>query len=271
MAQFRTVAFRSKLASVKNSLRIENNIITQPGREIIPYYVNINLIENSDKIDIEKCGICGDISLFPIVFPCGHLICGYCYVRHFKLHHYERFNTYFTKCPDCSEYIEYSDAVILHEEIRSRPKSNPSLFYKNSKISCSNFACDEVTSLYNWDIHMKFHCDHRTVKCPAFQCSFSGDPKNVIHHSLGCIYHMIWCAGCKVNWTVLSNGHNCEASKQFRKLMGDIRHQPFQSIPTAHGEVILKNFFTPIKTPDVLALEQVEYLVSTYKYKSRNQ
>jgi hypothetical protein len=74
MAQFRTVAFRSKLASVKNSLRIENNIITQPGREIIPYYVNINLLENSDKIDIDKCGICCDISLYSIVFLCSQFV-----------------------------------------------------------------------------------------------------------------------------------------------------------------------------------------------------
>ena len=271
MANFQSAKNRSKLVSDKNSIRISSNIISQPGREVIPYYVDINLIENSDKRDIEKCGICSDICLYPIVFPCGHLICGYCYVRHFKLHHYERFNSYFTKCPDCSEYIEYSDALILHQEIKSRPKSNPSVFYQNAKISCGNPTCNQVLSFYNWYYHMKFCCDQRTVKCPAIQCSFTGTPQDVMYHSVRCIYHIVWCAGCKVNWTVLSTGHNCEGSKEFRKLVGDVKHQPGLSIPTSHGEIVLKNSFTPWKTPDVLALEEVEYLVSSYRYKSRYQ
>ena len=271
MAHFLTAGFRSKLVSDKNSIRICTNIIGQPARQLRLYSVDINLIENSDKLDIEKCGICSAITLYPIIFPCGHLICGFCYVRHFKLHHYYRFNTYFTKCPDCSEYIDYSASLTIHQEISCRPKSNPSMFYQNARISCLNPACNQVLSLVNWDYHMQFCCDHRSVKCPAIQCSFTGTPIVVMNHSVRCIYHMVWCAGCKVNWTVLATGHNCESSKEFSKLVGCVSRPPGLSIPTKHGEVVLTNLFTPVKTPDILALEEVEYLVSTYRYKSRYQ
>ena len=105
MAHFLTAGYRSKLVSDKNSIRICSNIIGQSGRQIIPYYMDFNVIQKNDALDIEKCGIFFLLFFFPIVFPCGHLICGFCYVRQFKLHHYERFGTYFTKCPDCSEFV----------------------------------------------------------------------------------------------------------------------------------------------------------------------
>ena len=134
MAHFLTAGYRSKLVSDKNSIRICEQYYRSAWKPpIIPNSMDIKLIEKTDKIDIKKCGICSAISLYPIVFPCGHLICGFCYVRHFKLHHYERYNTYFTKCPDCSEFIEYSDALTLFQEITDHPKSNVSWFYLNAK------------------------------------------------------------------------------------------------------------------------------------------
>jgi hypothetical protein len=270
MAHFLTAGYRSKLLSDKNSIRICENIIGQPGRQQLPSYVNYNLIENIYQIPIVKCAICADINLHPIVFPCGHLICGSCYVRHFKMHHYKRFKTYFTTCPECSEYIKYSDAHSLTDEIKFYPRSFASQFYLNALIKCTNHGCDQVFSLYNWVYHMKFCCEHRIVKCPAVQCSFTGTPHDVMTHSVRCIFHLVWCAGCKVNWTVLSTGHNCEASKEYRKLVG-ATHQPGLTIPSKHFEVVLWNLFTSIQSPDALALEEVEYLVSSYQYKSRNQ
>ena len=270
MAHFLTAGYRSKLVSDKNSIRICSNIIGQPGRQSLPSYINFTLIENFNQIPIEKCAICADINLHPIIFPCGHLICGNCYVRHFKLHHYARFKTYFTTCPECLEYIEYSDALTLHDEILFRPRSIASLFYQNALISCTNPGCNQVFSLLNWVYHMKFCCEHRLVKCPAVQCSFTGTPHDVMSHSVRCLFHLIWCAGCKVNWTVLSTGHNCEASKEFNKLVG-VTRQPGLSIPSKHGEVVLWNLFTPVQSPDVLTLEKVENLVSMYRYNSRYQ
>ena len=268
MANFQSAKNRSKLVSFKNSIRICSNITCQPGREVIPYYVDINLIENSENQDIIKCGICSEICLCPIVFPCGHLICAFCYARHFKFHHYVRFNKYFTKCPDCSEFFEYSDALTLSQEIKTHPKSISSLFYQNAKMLCGDPTCNQVLSLYNWSYHMKFCCDQRIVKCPAIQCSFTGNPNDVMSHSVQCLFHIVWCAGCKVNWTVLSTGHNCERSKELRKLQGGINTQPYLTIPKEHGAVVLKNLSSSDKTPDVLALEEVEYLVSSYRYKS---
>ena len=268
MAHFLTAGYRSKLVSDKNSIRICSNIIGQPGRNLIPIFLDIKLIEKSDALDTEKCAICSDVGLFPIVFPCGHLLCGYCYVRHFKLHHYERFGTYFTKCPDCSEFIDYSDAFTLFQEITDRPNSNASHFYLDAKVSCGNRSCTQVLSLYNYYYHITSCCEFRSVKCPAIQCSFTGTPHDVMSHSVQCIHHLVWCSGCKVNWTVLSTGHNCERSKEVSKLVGYVDHHSLSSIPTKHGEVVLRNVFPQVKTPDVLALEEVEHLVSSYRYKS---
>ena len=57
MAHFLTAAYRSKLVSDKNSIRICSNIIGQSGRQIIPYYMDFNVIQKNDALDIEKCGI----------------------------------------------------------------------------------------------------------------------------------------------------------------------------------------------------------------------
>ena len=258
MANFLTVKNRSKLVSFKNSLRICSNITCQFGDKMIPNYVDISLIENSNDLQVENCRICSEICVFPLVFPCGHLICSFCYVRHFKYHHYfsSRFNSYFTKCPDCSAFIKYSDVLTLEQEIKTHPHSKPSLFYQNAVIFCGNHACNQELSLSNWYYHMKFCCDHRIVKCPAIQCSVAGNPKYVMAHSVQCVFHIIWCAGCKVNWTVLSTGHNCERSKELRKLQGEVNHQPYLSIPKEHGAVVLKNLNSSVKTPDFSLLKK---------------
>ena len=116
---------------------------------------------------------------------------------------------------------------------------------------------------------MKFCCEHGIVKCPAIQCSFTGTLHDVMSHSVQCLFHLVWCAGCKLNWTVLSSGHKCEASKEFSKLVG-VTNQHKLTIHNKHGEVVLCNLFIPIQSPDVFALEEVEYLVSSYQYKSRS-
>jgi len=58
----------SKLSLIKIQFESVANIIGQTGRLIIPYYMNFNAIEKNDTLDIETCGICSDISLFPMSF-----------------------------------------------------------------------------------------------------------------------------------------------------------------------------------------------------------
>ena len=115
--------------SDENAALIHLNIISQTEHRIVYDYIDITLIENIQQ-KVLKCVVCDKICLFPIVFPCGHVIFGCCYVRHFKLIIYLQFNSYYTKCPGCMEIIKCSDALIISQEIEEHPTSNPSLFYK---------------------------------------------------------------------------------------------------------------------------------------------
>ena len=124
----------SKIVSDKNAARIHVNIITQAGHYIVFDYVVSTEIENIKKEEVLKCVVCYYICVFPIVFPCGHVICSCCYVCHFKLNHYQRFNSYYTKCPHCMEFINSSDSFTITQEIEVYPNSKPSLFYQNALI-----------------------------------------------------------------------------------------------------------------------------------------
>ena len=259
----------SKLVSEKNAVRIHINITTQPGRQIVPNYIDINLIENIETSKVLKCVICYHICVFPIIFPCGHVICGSCYVRHFKFNHCKRFESYFTQCPHCNEYIKYSDALTLSQELEIRPTSKPALFYKDALLKCDNSECNQKLSFSKWYKHIKFNCDHRIVKCPSIQCSATGTPTGIISHSLQCPFHSIWCAGCKLNWTVLCTAHNCEKSKEVNERLGNI-YQPSRYLEsTEDGAVVLQNLHQIDKTSDIIALEQVDNLVSELQYKEK--
>ena len=90
-----------KIVSDENAARIHLNIIYQAGHRIVYDYIDIKLIENIQQNEVLKCIVCDKICLFTKVFPCGHVTCGCCYVRHFKLINYLQFNSYYTKCPGC--------------------------------------------------------------------------------------------------------------------------------------------------------------------------
>ena len=80
-------------------------------------YIDITLIENLQQNEVLKCVVCDKICLFPIVFPCGHVTCGCCYVCHFKLINNLEFNSFYTKCTGCMEMIKWFDALTISQEI----------------------------------------------------------------------------------------------------------------------------------------------------------
>jgi hypothetical protein len=259
----------SKLLSEKNAIRIQINIITQPGRIIVPCFIDNQLLENVDQSQVQKCVVCYNICVFLIIFPCGHLICGNCYLRHFKFNHSKRFESYYTQCPHCTKFIKYIDALTLSQELEGRPYSNPALFYNNAQCQCDNDGCNEKLSLSKWYKHIKFTCDHRIVKCPADKCSIIGKPNIICAHSFQCPFHTTWCAGCKTNWTVLATGHNCEKSKEYQERLGNIYQLSRNMEPNEDGAVSLEiNHQTP-KTNDIVSLEQVEQIVSELEYKDK--
>ena len=96
-----------------------------------------------------NCVVCYNLSIFPIVFPCGHVICGSCYVRLFKLINSQELNSYYTKCPSCMNLINCFDALTIFQENDKHPNSDPSLFYKNAFIYCGNIKCNYKVSLSN--------------------------------------------------------------------------------------------------------------------------
>ena len=259
----------SKLLSEKNAIRIQTNIITQSGRQIVPIFIDNNLIENVKQTEVLKCVVCYNICVFPIIFSCGHLICGPCYVRHFKFNHCKRFDSYYTQCPHCSKFIIYTEAITLSQELELRPNSKPAMFYKDALLQCDNTGCDKKLIVSKWYTHVKFNCIHRIVKCPAIQCSFTGIPNEVCSHSFQCPFHTIWCAGCKTNWTVLATGHNCDKSREYQARLGNV-YQPSRYIePTEDGVVTLETRSQIPKTSDLVALEQVDLNVSELLYEEK--
>ena len=108
------------------------------------------------------------------------------------------------------EFINFSDALNITQEIEVHPNSKLSLFYRNARTKCRNDGCNQKICLSNWFKHIKFTCDHRLVQCPAIECKVTWTFSDVYTHSIQCPFHTVWCSGCKINWTVLAIGHNCE-------------------------------------------------------------
>ena len=62
-------------------------------------------------------------------------------------------------------------------------------------------------------------------------------------------------------------GHNCENSKEYHRCRGNDYHSLRYLKPTENGAVVLKIKIQIDKTSDNRDLEQVDYLVSEYRYK----
>ena len=100
------------------------------------------------------------------------------------------------------EIIKYSDAHTICQEIEKHPTSNPSLFYNNALIQCDKNKCNQKLSLLNWYKLIKSNSDYRIVNRLEIECSVKGNPNDILNHSFQCPDHTVWCAGCKINWTI---------------------------------------------------------------------
>lgn len=141
--------------------------------------------------------------------------------------------------------------------------------YNDALIQCDNSGCNQKLSFSKWYKHIKFNCPYRIVKCPAIQCSFTGTPNRICSHSFLCPFHTKWCTRFKTNWTVLATGHNCDKSKEYQELLGNVYHLSRYMEPTEDGAVALQILHQIPKTFDVVALEQVEHFVSELGYKEK--
>ena len=92
----------TKIVSDKSAANIHLNIISQTAHQIVPDYICITLIEIYNKkkfLNVLFFITCG----FPIVFPCGNVICRSRYSHDFKLNHYQQFKAYYTKFTHCKK------------------------------------------------------------------------------------------------------------------------------------------------------------------------
>ena len=61
--------------------------------------------------------------------------------------------------------------------------------------------------------------------------------------------------------------HNCEKIKENNQLRGNVYYPPCYLKPTKDGAVVLKeDISSSDETSDVSVLDEVDYLVSTYRY-----
>lgn len=261
--EFKQLIKLPKLVSNANAIRIHIEVNRQPRIKGVANYIDIRLVTNLDDINRIQCVVCSSVCVFPLVLNCGHLICNNCYIRHFQFHHFKRFHEYYTNCPKCKAFINSSEILTITQELSMRSDSKVSLAFKKGVVKCDNQFCDQMISFDNWSHHVKFECKQRNVQCPASGCPIIGFPDYVISHSIQCPFHFVWCAGCRMNWTVLATGHNCEKSKEYAKHNKNLIRQRRHSDPE-NGALILpyRNFNE--ETPDITALEKVHTLILNY-------
>ena len=186
---------KSKILSDENAARIYFNIISHAGYRLVSDYIDIRQFENTQYTEVLKCVVCYKICVFQIVFWYSNIICGSCYVRHFKLINIQQLNLYYTKCPWCMELIKLSNAIIIFQEIIKQPNFNLSTLYNNALINCDHNGCNHIVRLLNWYRHIKFNCDYRIVNCLSIKCSVEGNFNDIIIYFLRCYFYNVWCAG----------------------------------------------------------------------------
>ena len=66
----------------------------------------------------------------------------------------------------------------------------------------------------------------------------------------------------------MGTSHNCEKIKENNQLRGNVYYPPCYLKPTEDGAVVLKeDLSSSDKTSDVSAFDEIDYLISTYRYK----
>lgn len=204
----------------ENIIRLSNYLrgaqrIREPKTKIEPVKI-LNLSQEN----FISCSKCKEIARFPIFFPCGHLLCNFCYFSNFNSDVRHREDKFFTKCPECN-------FEVLPEQVQSYPAMNhvnPGMmatkFYSNLLVRCENAGCDEVLQFKSLTKHELFECSRRVVKCPAQNCPITGVPTTLYAHSANCPLNGIWCRNCNEMFSIVVRSHSCGLFLQRNLLLG---------------------------------------------------
>ena len=198
-----------------------------------------------------------------IFFNCGHLICNFCYIRHFENNHCKRLDDYYTNCPKCNAFSKPQEVLPITAQLIIRSNSKISTAIKQALVKCDNSCCDQLISLDNWVNHVKYDCPNRIVQCPARNCPFIGPVDYVTTHSIQCPLHCVWCAGCKMNWTVLATNHNCEKTNEYAKLTNT---PIYRQLPEPEDGSLFLPYHAYNEEPfDIIALKKINELILKYR------
>ena len=86
----------------------------------------------------------------------------------------------------------------------------------------------------------------------------------VTTHSIQCPLHCVWCAGCKMNWTVLATDHNCNKTKEFARLTNKTIYHRQCSEPADGSLYIPFGSYNKVSF-DIFTLKKVHDLILNYR------
>ena len=253
-----------KIVSDANAIHIHLVVKRLPRIKGTANYIDFKLMKNLTDTKRIQCVVCSSVCVYPLFFNCGHLICNFCYIRHFEHNHFKRFNEYYTKCPKCKAFSKSCDVLTIMPQLNIRSNTKISMAIKKALVKCDESGCDQAISLDNWAHHVKYECSYRVVQCPANNCPFVGTVDYVTTHSTQSPFHCVLCAGCKMNWTVLATDHSCQKTKEFAKLTNkSIYHR--QGSEPEDGSLYLPIRSYNDESFDIFALKKVHDLILNYR------
>ena len=246
--------------SQRNRDRIANWVKRQPRHRDVPLYVERTLIKNFDQNRAILCGFCYSYPLLPIVLPCNHLVCNYCYQSNFEANNYRLGNDFCTRCPYCKANINHDHVLTIKQEVELHPNSIISNYYSQAEVYCDNEGCNKLIKLSNLYEHLKYECEYRMVPCAAAYggCPIVDDLIDVTAHSLSCPFHYTWCAICNEEYSIISTGHNCEKAIERQRIMKRelITEEPCRQ----HGDICI--FINIVRhLPDIETIRAVSGLI----------
>jgi len=230
--------------------------------------IDAGRILNLSQENFINCSKCKEIARFPIFFPCGHLLCNFCYLTNFNSDVRHRGDRFFTKCSECDSEV-LPDQVLSYPTMNEvNPKMMATKFYSNLLVFCDNSGCDEVLQFKSLTKHELFECSRRVVKCPAQNCPITGVPQTLYAHSANCPLNGIWCRNCNEMFSVVVRSHSCGMFLQRNLLFGKHfgRKDDYFSRTNAlpHGCVMLP-VLPQWKSPDDFAINSVRKIAPQKK------
>lgn len=232
--------------------------------------IDPDLIDYLDSETLIRCPVCLDIPRFPIIFPCGHLECHFCYLVDFKVRGKHRGTKFFSPCPECRAEVNPELVWTIENEIKIHMNSKISNFYSNLRVQCDNNGCNKFFFYSLLTKHEMLQCKYRDICCPSENCPCIGHPDSLLTHSANCPLNSIWCRVCNESFSIIYYSHNCSKVLQRKVLLGLNKKYDSKRITKIYaqptGTVVLPEIIK-FQSPDEASLLSIRYLVRQNRHK----